>query len=268
MGVDVQHDRIEMEVLGIGEGYRTWSIAYWIFDGATDDAFAGAWESFYQLAAGGGCSFTRADGVKLSPRLIFIDSGDAQDGRDEIVQQFCQRLTIAFPIKGRQDIKVDPCRREKGDVPESSDHKKYRASRIGESDRYMYIVSTNHYQNVVYKNLSRPHTQAGELPAGGCGFPRDYPDDYFLQLTAEERRADGSYHKIRTRNEALDCRVYALAASDVWLDNELKKFREWFADHVRKNWKREPTSDEMNTISVSYVLQEINKRQLPIRPSA
>lgn len=264
-GGDVQHDRVEIEGLGIGEGYRTWSLDYRIFDGPTDDAFSGAWELVYQAAVRGDFTYTRTDGVKLVPRLMFFDSGDAQDGRDEVVQQFCQRLTIAFPIKGRQDIKVDPRRHEKGDVPESSDHKKYRASRIGESDRFMYILSTNHYKNVVYKNLSRPHNEAGQLPAGGCGFPRDYPDEYFLQLTSEERRADGSYHKIRTRNEALDTRVYALAASDVWLDNEVKRFREWFADHVRKNWKREPTSDEMNSISYTYVLFEINKRQTPVR---
>jgi phage terminase large subunit GpA-like protein len=265
MGADVQHDRVEIEALGVGEGYRTWSLDYRIFDGPTDDAFSGAWEALFQAASRGDFVYTRVDGVQLSPRLIFIDSGDAQDGRDEVVQQFCQRLTIAFPSKGHQQLKVDVRRHEKGDIPESSDHKKYRATRIGESDRYMYIISTNHYKKVIYNNLSRPHNEVGQLPAGGCGFPRDYPDEYFLQLTSEERRADGSYHKIRTRNEALDTRVYALAASDVWLDNEVKRFREWFVEHVRKNWKREPTADEMNTISYTYVLYEINKRQTPVR---
>ena len=54
---------------------------------------------------------------------------------------------------------------------------------------------------------------------GFCDFPLDYGDEYFAQLTAEELRSDGSFHKVRSRNEALDCRVMALCASDVYLDN-------------------------------------------------
>ena len=55
--------------------------------------------------------------------------------------------------------------------------------------------------------------------AGFCHFPAHYDDEYFRQLTAEQRieRYHKGYtrrewRKIRPRNEALDCRVYALAA--------------------------------------------------------
>jgi phage terminase large subunit GpA-like protein len=55
---------------------------------------------------------------------------------------------------------------------------------------------------------------------GYCHFPIDYPEKYFLQLTAEKRtpikKPNGStvyeWKQIRPRNEALDCRVYAMAA--------------------------------------------------------
>ena len=55
--------------------------------------------------------------------------------------------------------------------------------------------------------------------AGYCHFPAHYDDEFFRQVTAEPRIE--KYHKgylrrewrkVRARNEALDCRVYALAA--------------------------------------------------------
>ena len=55
--------------------------------------------------------------------------------------------------------------------------------------------------------------------AGYCHFPEDRSDEYFRQLTAEKivtRYRKGfqrrEWIKTRARNEALDCRVYALSA--------------------------------------------------------
>ena len=56
--------------------------------------------------------------------------------------------------------------------------------------------------------------------AGYCHFPNDRPDEYFKQLAASEKIVT-KFHKgfprrefvkTRTRNEALDCRVYAIGA--------------------------------------------------------
>ena len=55
--------------------------------------------------------------------------------------------------------------------------------------------------------------------AGYCHFPKKYSEEYFRQLTAEKvvtkyRRGfkKREWVLMRPRNEALDCRVYALAA--------------------------------------------------------
>ena len=57
------------------------------------------------------------------------------------------------------------------------------------------------------------------FPPGYCHFPR-YSEEYFKQITAEQlvtkivkgyRRHE--WQKMRERNEALDCRVYARAAA-------------------------------------------------------
>jgi phage terminase large subunit GpA-like protein len=65
---------------------------------------------------------------------------------------------------------------------------------------------------------------------GFCDFPRDYSDEYFAQLTGTEKHIDGSFHDIRPRVEALDCRVYALCAGDVWLDSEVERVRKYYRD--------------------------------------
>jgi phage terminase large subunit GpA-like protein len=56
-------------------------------------------------------------------------------------------------------------------------------------------------------------------PAGFCHFPQ-YSKEYFEQLTAEHLvtrtvagRRISRWEKIRDRNEALDCRIYARAAA-------------------------------------------------------
>ena len=62
-GVDVQRGsekdpnnppRLEMEILGIGSGYRTFSVLYRRFEGEVDDPHAGAWEDMYQWAEDSG----------------------------------------------------------------------------------------------------------------------------------------------------------------------------------------------------------------------
>ena len=87
-----------------------------------------------------------------------------------------------------------------------------------------YPVATNIIKEELYSflrleiNLEEPEN----LPRGFCNFPENYDSDYFKMLTAEEkkkviRRGVPVYgwEKIRERNEALDCRVYARAAAFV-----------------------------------------------------
>ena len=64
--------------------------------------------------------------------------------------------------------------------------------------------------------------------AGYCHFPLKYDEEYFRQLTAEKivtkyRRGfkRREWVLMRSRNEALDCRVYALASLSI-LNADLK----------------------------------------------
>jgi phage terminase large subunit GpA-like protein len=63
--------------------------------------------------------------------------------------------------------------------------------------------------------------ETGEVPYGYCHFPQ-YAPDYFRGLTAEklqytEKKGVRKYEWVKffTRNEPLDCRVYARAAAEI-----------------------------------------------------
>jgi len=259
VGADVQRGsknnpdnpaRIEMEVLGSGMGYRTWSIAYLVFEGAVDDPSAGAWAKFHEFAESGGLSFKKSSGEEMSPSLIFIDSGDGET--TDTVYQFCSGWQSTYPVKGFNALRKR--KHEKGDEQSSNNFKRFRAQRIGQ-DVTLYEVSTNYYKNILYKNLKRVRNEQGAQPPGFCDFPLDYPEKYFKGLTAEEKRTDGSFFCAQgVRNEPIDCRVYAMCAADVYLDARIADVRA----KMKNNGASSMQIAQVNSMMILQVLKQGN----------
>ena len=191
-GADVQADRIELEVVAWGDGLESWSIDYVVVPG--DPFMAATWLAVdKQLLR----VFTREDGVKLRISGAFIDSGYAT----QEVYRFCYKRQPrgVFAVKGQpkpgaQLISLSKKRYKRG-------LKLYNVATIGAKDKIFAYLR-------IKKN-----------GPGKCHFPDHYPPEYFEMLTAEKRYTKHTkgvatyyYRKIRRRNEALDCRVYALAA--------------------------------------------------------
>jgi phage terminase large subunit GpA-like protein len=230
VGVDVQQGskndpknppRLELEILGIGAKYRTWSINYLRFEGPIDDPFDGAWEDLNDWALSGGLSFRKINGKSISAAMVFIDSGDGNFM--DVVYKFAGRWKNTFPVKGFNALKKR--KGEKGDEFGPSNFKRFRTIKV-DADRPLYEISTNYYKSSIYNNLKVQRQPIGEQKAGFCDFPIDYGEKYFKMLVAEERKSDGSFHcPSGRRNEALDVRVYALCASDVFLDAMLQEYR-------------------------------------------
>ena len=220
--------RIELEVMGTGIGYKTWSIDYRVFEGSTDDAYAGAWEDMYQWMKGINGTFYNKDGVEFQLKKIAIDSGDAaknKEGvsRSEIVYRFCERWApFAYPIKGFSQLAAR--RDEEADIPGAASFKKYRKAKIGTAGEEVIEISTAYYKESLFARLNINATEDNPHPNGYCDFPRDYPDDYFVQLTNSEKIVGG--FKDINPHEALDCRIYNLCMSDVWLEEQVKRLRE------------------------------------------
>lgn len=212
--------RLEMEVLGHGPGYRTFSIMYKTFVGKVEDPFSGAWEDLNDWATENSLIFRKKDGTELYTALTFIDSGDGT--LTNVVYQFCQRWSSTFPIKGYQNLD-----KNKGiDKTSATDYKRYKRSKVGE-DTVLYNVSTNYYKNMIYNNLKIKRIEGDIQSPGFSDFPISYTKKYFNMLTAEEKMNDGNFHlPEKKRNEALDIRCYALCAADVYLDSLVHKYRE------------------------------------------
>jgi phage terminase large subunit GpA-like protein len=194
----------------------------------------------------GGLVFTRADGVPLKVRIVFIDSGD----QAETVYQFCGEWMNAYPSKGFGFIVADEKRKEKGDIPGAANYRRWRQAKFG--GNIVYEISTNYYKTLLYNRLKIERIPTEPQKPGFCNFPYDYKEDYFKMLTAEEKRTDGSFHKIHERNEALDVRVYGLAAADVWLDAQVQ------------NWKlllqsQDKSAVEIAQINSRFVLEILEK---------
>ncbi|WP_119154157.1 phage terminase large subunit family protein [Caldimonas tepidiphila] len=76
-------------------------------------------------------------------------------------------------------------------------------------DMPVWIVNTDYYKDVIAASLRRKVPGPGYFHA-----PKWLPQAYFDELKAEIRGAKGKWKKIRTRNEALDLWVYALAVCE------------------------------------------------------
>jgi phage terminase large subunit GpA-like protein len=241
--------RLEMEILGHGIGFRTWSILYRAFYGEVLDPFSGAWEILSEWATETQMAFERSDGMKFSPSLIFIDSGDG--AVTDVVYRFASTWLNTFPCKGFGALKVR--KRESGDPASPSNFKRYGSVKAGE-DLTLYEISTNFYKTTIYNNLKIERQDTEPQKAGFCDFPIDYGEKYFRMLTAEEKRRDGSFHcPAGRRNEALDVRVYNLCAADVYLGKLVYDMR---AHYKGQGWK----PHQLEQINHRYVLEILRQR--------
>lgn len=257
IGIDVQRGskkdelnpaRLELEVLGHGPGYRTFSIMYKKIEGAVDDPFSGAWEQLNQWALDTELTFKKQNGSKISVALNFIDSGDGET--TDVVYRFCGRWKNTYPIKGKRQVGQS----DNVDKATRNDYKRFSASKVGE-DTLLYVISTNLYKAIVYNSLKIKRIDGDIQSPGFSDFPIERNDNYFKMLTAEEKRTDGNfYNSAGRRNEALDCRVYALCAGDVYIGNLI--------DIFRKKYKTIGAPEEqIKQINAKWVIEYLKKQQ-------
>lgn len=194
-GIDVQDNRLEMEVVGWGDDGNSWSIAHHIIYG--DPSANEIWEELtalrkqvYQHPLFGDMAIQRAcidTGGHFTQQVYRYVRGD-QPG--------------IFAVKGigglGKPIVGKPSLANVGKIP-------------------LVPVGTHATKELVLRRLA-----AKEDEAGYCHFPAHYGHEYFQQMTAEELmtkwrkgRKFQEFVQIRKRNEVFDCRVYATAALEL-----------------------------------------------------
>jgi phage terminase large subunit GpA-like protein len=192
--VDVQGDRLEVVVKGWGAKEESWLIAYQQFFG--DPGQEEVWNEVDEFLL---TDFEHESGRKLRVERAMVDSGGHHS---DSVYRF---------VKVRQSRRIFAL---KG----SSESGKEILGKFSLNNAYkvkLFTIGTDTAKDRIFSRM--------KIPAAGAGYmhlPDFVDDEYLAQLTAEKRvrrvrkggRVVREYVKTRTRNEALDLEVYALAA--------------------------------------------------------
>lgn len=208
VGVDVQKDYLQYEVVGWGEHDESWCLEIGELMGNTEDQ-----DTMQLLDDIVNQRWVHPTEKRhVSVKMMFVDSGyRATTVYDYVMNAHASNVKA---IKGRA-----------GKIPVidrmGADLKKRTAT-----NKKLVIVGVDTGKSTVYAYLN---TEVGH--AGYCHFGEHCGEEYFAQLTAEELRIKfkkgftyKEWFKVRERNEALDCRNYAYAAHKFKKTNYTSEF--------------------------------------------
>lgn len=200
-GIDIQGDRVEMEVLGHGLDEETWGIENIVLWGNFDLP-----EIQRQLNDQLQRTFTSVTGAQLKIVAAALDTGHKTKSAYSFSRANYSSRVYAIkgsPIPGAPVV----------------------TARFQKHSRtWLHSIGTDTLKDALFSRL-----QIKDHGARFCHFPEktgSYNEEYFRQLTGEEVRHKMErgqmrrvYVKLRERNEALDKRVYAMAAYEILRPN-------------------------------------------------
>ncbi len=203
-GVDTQDDRMEYEIVGHGHFGETWGIEKGIVMGRPDDD--ATWQKLDEMVFDRVLRFENGVGLRVS--MSFVDEGGhfTMDVRQQCRARIGKKV---FCIKGVGGA----------DKPYTAPPKKQKiiVRQIAVGTCWQYQIGVDSGKEIIMDNL-RVQTPGSKY----CHFPKrdDYGSAYFAGLLSETKVYDPNkkqpwqWKKIpgHERNEALDCRNYALAA--------------------------------------------------------
>ena len=193
--IDTQDDRFEIEILGWGEGEECWSVRYIQLYGNL--AKPEIWNILEEYLVD---TYEGVDGEMFNIALTCIDSGGHFTSE---VYNFCRRNHRRYiPIKGH---------------PQAGQPIAKMPTKVSNHKVYLTMVGTDTAKSLIYQRY-----KIADAGPGYCHYPNteEYGDEYFAMATAETKikryKRGVEYYEWQKeksqRNEALDCRVYNLAA--------------------------------------------------------
>ena len=195
--VDIQDDRLEVKILGVGAGEELWVVAREIIPGNL--AQAEPWDRLEALLR---ADYPREDGGTQRIKGAACDIGGHFTKQ---VYRFARRPRvkgIIYPVKGA-----------------SKPQNKLAIRSAGRAR--LWLVDTVAAKDSIFAALKIEDPGPGYIH-----FPQELGQDYFEQLLSEKQvRKEGrrAYAKVTpdARNEALDLMVYALAAVEIYAPKDL-----------------------------------------------
>lgn len=203
-GVDVQGDRLEVEVDAYGEGEECWIVDFQVIAG--DPTKRGPGSVWEELAALRGKSYQHASGQSMRITAMAVDSGYVTQDVYDFCRKHAHQHVIATKGDGTNGKPV-----LSRPVWVDVDHHGQKLKKGCQ----LWHIGTDTAKERLYKRL--------DLEAPGPGYhhlPRWLHHEYFDQLTAEKlvrRNARGvekrEWVKVRERNEGLDLKILCYAAA-------------------------------------------------------
>ena len=223
-GVDVQKDRIEVDVWAWGRGLESWLVEHVVIEGGPENA--AAWAGLTALLAR---SWPHAQGADLPIARLAIDTG--YETSAVYAWARAQGFAQVAPVKGVEGFnRASPVSGPTFVDATVAGRRLRRGARL-------WTVAVSTFKAETYRLLRLERPTAAEraagtpFPAGTVHLPDWIDDEWLKQLTGEElvtvKTKRGftrlEWQKLRERNEALDARVYARAAAwiaglDRWSD--------------------------------------------------
>lgn len=196
-GVDVQKDRLELEIVGWCADKSSYSIDYRVILGNT--SLVSTWDELGEILNE---TWTRDDGIELKIIKMAVDSGY----NTSEVYAFCRlHSPKAIAIKGQDNLGIIFA------PPKQVDYNR-RGKKIGKTKQWNIGVSI--LKKELYSWLALEKTD-GVFPPRYCHFPQ-YDERYFEGITAENYvQTTHKWVKKYERNEPLDVRIYARAAASI-----------------------------------------------------
>ena len=217
-GADIQKDRIEVDVWAWGRGLESWLVDHIVIEGGPERTEP--WAALDRLL---GQTWSHENGTALALAKLAIDTGYEPTA----VYGWARRAGVAqvAPVKGTDGFNRSSPVSGPTYVDASDGGKRLRRG----ARLWSVAVSTFKAETYRFLRLERPTDEecAGgkAYPPGSVHLPHWVEDEWLKQFVAEQlvtvrtRRgfARLEWQKLRERNEALDCRVYARAAA--WIED-------------------------------------------------
>lgn len=252
-GIDVQRDRVEMEIVAWGKNLESYSVDYRVYKGDTsqDKIWTGLKSILNE-------TFQNKDGsIRKQIDQIAIDSSDNTQRVYNWVHEVASDRVMA--VKGMDSGLMMVSQPKRADI-KFNNRVIYRGCQL-------WTVNVSMIKDELYRFLKQkpPLKPSEPFPFGFCHFP-EYDEEYFKQLTAENKekivrggRVSYQWKKTRDRNEALDCRVYARAAAFVLnIDNMSKDDWQGYDQELKQE---KQTQDIIQEVSEQKQPTNVKRRQ-------
>ena len=210
-GVDVQRDRLEASVWAWGVGKQSWLIDHRVISGNPYET--AIWNELRALIDE---TWRHESGRQLGVSMTAIDSGDGMTTAE--VYAFVRKAGSARVVA----VKGQDGQRQAVGVAAKTEIRR-NGTRMGGLKVWPVGSSFLKAETYGWLKLDQPTEESGDpFPAGYVHLPNHAAgEEYCKQLTAEQlvvRAGRNGFRKMewvktRERNEALDCRVYARAAT-------------------------------------------------------